>query len=1368
MKILRIFIIFTFYFLTFSEIIGKDLSSTLEKGWFLQDKNQDGFIDYIDCKIILPDNPSLELVRSASEIAFRLSFESEGISPPIVLKESEVGKKPLLKNLILLGDSNIHRRVLEKNGNFYPVPINTGIIEVLNTGEGHTLSIRGYDDSSLFYAVKNFFSRFPYLWEVIGRKSGNTFEKVRKDLENFFRKKEIEVEEMKFKKIVYENKEAMEKNKNFDKELKFYEADMGEVYLLETEISLKSHDSFKKSIQLLQELMESQKKGENTKILNYSSLQRLNLILKFSNLKEIATLKRLGFPERMLAKRLSSELVKPKIKPKQKEISLARLFTNMGLMKEEEKGIAKLDSRIVLSRSDFSPSVAEVALRLGLESTGITMPLTILDEEIKNFEEIDFNPIIIGERNRVTQHLLKSGKLKIPALKEDEGFISVIPRAFGDFTAIVMAGNLKNSALYFSKNLPYLWKEGKGGMEIFKLEDDINSFFKLRNIEGQASLARLLIQDFFFRNPLENMENVEINLIIDDTKKNLEKYFKDFIISRNIKINHIPRKEGKKILELEYDIPYEVDDFWKTWNEEIIKNLNHEKRIAIDVRVSEPPEIRKSIKEKIVSELKRRGFKKENYSLRVLSAYKQGFSWIVDEIIPKIKGEDIKSIYVGFPYKEGNLIYGKFREEPTRWLSELYPVDEIISKELNIPIDSIIFEREELENPVYKIKVFGKEGIILEESFEPFTSKRAYLEKYPLWGEVTITPGGVVVEEDGKEIFRKIIETDLHRFWNFYQKEVLTRLNEHIFKKTGGKPKLEKQPFFHTLKIELFASEPDYKLGIDEEMITSLESIHDEIYFDTLDFLEASLHKEKIFLEEKEINKRWNAPGKIVPVIYPSRSGMPGKAKIILTDYPSDKPKIQFKWKDKAGMEGEEEKILEPLSIDLCKAMEIKVKGEKVSSISFLVKFSKEENAIAYDMIEALKEFREKGFFREFIASNFLERISLRFQHESLLSSNSFDIFKKSEEKRKIKYRKGLIKFDHVTRPEEVSELSEILGFFPEIYTYKLWKSYEGRDIPVMEIFLTSPSEVISRNKLILRKPTLLLTGRQHGNEVSSTSYLLKLAELIATDDKWKGYLKKCHVVIHPMENPDGAALAHELQKITPYFCLHAGRYTSLGADVSAQIRNPETVLTEALYRNFLYERWKPDIYLNLHGYPSHEWVQQFSGYTPYLFRQYWIPKGWFAFITHLDHPGYPFHREASKVLLEYINREINSQEEMTRINNHQYQRYRRWAERWQPHIHFLEMHGETNLYFDRRSSKASKPSHRRDITLWEAVTEAMDETAQGHWLNFVCSQGLAFVKAHLDFFSDSETILHREEEEESIGKISITLTRVRPVKAKS
>ena len=116
-----------------------------------------------------------------------------------------------------------------------------------------------------------------------------------------------------------------------------------------------------------------------------------------------------------------------------------------------------------------------------------------------------------------------------------------------------------------------------------------------------------------------------------------------------------------------------------------------------------------------------------------------------------------------------------------------------------------------------------------------------------------------------------------------------------------------------------------------------------------------------------------------------------------------------------------------------------------------------------------------------------------------------------------------------------------------------------------------------------------------------------------ATAGGRESILRKVNVVLHPVENPDGAAMAYELQKLTPTHMLHAGRYRALGMDVGSQVGRPDPLLPESLVRGQLWAERLPDIDLNPHGYPSHEWVQQFAGYVPPGFRTYLSSRGWYT-----------------------------------------------------------------------------------------------------------------------------------------------------------
>ena len=54
----------------------------------------------------------------------------------------------------------------------------------------------------------------------------------------------------------------------------------------------------------------------------------------------------------------------------------------------------------------------------------------------------------------------------------------------------------------------------------------------------------------------------------------------------------------------------------------------------------------------------------------------------------------------------------------------------------------------------------------------------------------------------------------------------------------NGKPRAEDAPFFGELTVDLTLSEPEYRLPVDQEQISSMEALHEEIYFNTLHFFD--------------------------------------------------------------------------------------------------------------------------------------------------------------------------------------------------------------------------------------------------------------------------------------------------------------------------------------------------------------------------------------------------------------------------------------------------------------------------------------------------------------------------------------------------
>jgi len=73
--------------------------------------------------------------------------------------------------------------------------------------------------------------------------------------------------------------------------------------------------------------------------------------------------------------------------------------------------------------------------------------------------------------------------------------------------------------------------------------------------------------------------------------------------------------------------------------------------------------------------------------------------------------------------------------------------------------------------------------------------------------------------------------------------------------------------------------------------------------------------------------------------------------------------------------------------------------------------------------------------------------------------------------------------------------------------------------------------------------------------------------------------------------------------------------------------------------------------------------------------------------------------------------------------------------------------------------------TRRPNITLFEGVTEAPDETAHGDWMKLVCQAGLTWDEANLDYLVQTEYKVDRQGSEFWGGGVSLSENRPRPPK---
>ena len=1343
----------------------------------LLDRDGDTYAETIALRIIIPDLPTAEELAVASDIAARANLESLVIDFGLVQNESDMlTEENQWRTSILIGTNLNFVKTLGKNKilNLENLDSDQGFISLYPQNGQNYIILAAGSEEALLKTGRAFFLRWPYLWDIWGREEGDTFQTVEENLEEFLKNIGSDFKDISIQSVSYKFP-SITSPYDAIKRLRF---NAGEIKNLSVSIDFSNQDHMENARKAFEALQQSHRKGDRTDVLNYSGCSQISIQMNSEKSHSGVTIKRIGLPKRILTPSYKSP-----IRPSRsgKSFDLLNLFSTQGVFLDRDKDSHAdgLDTRLIIPHSQSYPGTDKLASRLVLDTTGASFPIVQLDTEIENPKAL-VSPILIGRDNLLALELLKTAKLKIPHLEKGWGAVTVVPEALNKSGALVITGadseGVEKTLSYLSQTFPYLKEFKDGEIRVHDVFAQLEKFFKGENGTAEAYFSMQLnttleeIKD-------KNFESVELELYLPQKNKSFEKALQDnlknTLRTEKFQFKSFALKDNKVIFEKQKTLAWEKDEALEKIQEAAGQLKKTNQPVRISVGISESPEIRQKFKDDIEKLLYSEGI--QDTCVEVLSSYKQGFFWLSEKIIPSLKDQDVDHLLIRFAEENDDFNQPKrFYSDPYRWLQELYPVDEIIARDTNIPLEKIEFEIKNQSSPVYEALAFDLNNrVLLQETFSPRTREDYYLKVLPEWGTVKLTTGWVTVQQGPRTILDTSLKTDMEKFWDFYQDEILPEVYSYILKKTGNKPAFTKQPYFKRLLFELWLSEPDYRLGLDEEIISSLESIHDELYFDTLDFIRGITEIELEDDSLAEDSSRYSAPGNILPLIHPSTEGQKGRVEVTFEDWQAQSPQLILKWKEKDRIEYTKKFVFPSFKMENPKVPTFVFNGtdKSIEQLYVELNFKKEtEYTTLINIIEEHRKLKEQEVLETSFIFPCLKSLILSLKFEDLVKEEIFPVFPGEMDPGITPSENDLTTpitpTDEIISPQECLNIVKKLGRLDKIQTYIAGKSFENRKIPVLEIF--SPiGKYISLPRLITFKPTLFLSGRQHANEVSATNYILKFAELLATDDRYLEYTKKLNFILHPMENPDGAALAYSLQKLTPFHSLHAGRYTSLGIDVSNQVGSSKPLLPEAKVRGILYNKWLPDIYLNLHGYPSHEWVQQFSNYSPYLFRDYWIPRGWFAYYRSLNLPIYQKWKLAGIELKDTIIRDMTSNPNINDSNTKFYDRYFRWAARWQPHMNYLERDSGLNLYAKRRSSRASRLSNRRKLTFVEETPELMDETARGPWLDFLVTQGLTYLFAHMEYLSQADYEIVRIEEE-SQDRVSIQFVRDRPGKIKS
>ncbi len=1340
---------------------------------FVRDTNGDGIADVLATRIIVPAKPSVEDVQAATNIAARLGFETMAATLPIVLRDDEVTS--LAEIPILIGRENAFVRQLVERGalDVKSLGAGQGLISIVHAplGGADGLVVVGGDNQGTLTAGIELAGHLPRLWSM----SGMAIKGVEQQVVQYLKSKGVEVSSAGIVSLL---------------------VDSDQRGLASVTARLECPGAAcARAAKALEDLDLAHRRGLEARTLDFANVAATAIeIAAGGNVTNRVLVHRSGMNARTLTPpidpdELASDSPGERGRPAEnqgapaKSFDLSTTYSIDGWYGDSYTDLIpdRADTAIVVGEGRESLGAAHIAARLGLETTGINLPIVKADAKVKEPNR-ELSPILVGSSNSLVGQLVKIGKVRLDDLQPGDGLIQIVPRAFGNATATVVAGRdvagTDAASLYLARRLPLLWETARGAFGVQDVITESARFLQARNSAGQASQAVTELENVLEGLKDKTIESFEAKLFLEKGNPQLDGYFtgriKSALKDAAVTVTSQGITDPVAVFEDKIDLPWEVDEFWSKFRAEVLPKVKPGSKVQLESRLSEAPEVRRQIAEAARAELVKAGT--ADAGVRILSAYKQGFTWLTEQVIPELKGKPVKSVKIKVATYHPDLSKKyKFYMVPSRWLQELYPVDEIFQRDLGVSKESFFLELVEDPKDIYSLEASDAAGKpIYRAAFSPKFVEREYLEKFPGWSRVQVTTGWLSAVVDGSAVVDSRIQTDPERFWDYYQSKVLPRVYDHVMKTTENKPMPDKQPFFRDFDIEIWMSEPDFRMGVDEEMVSSLEALHEDIYFDTLDFFDA--------LGRTTVKRRIAAPGKILPIIHPDRPGKPGQVRVLYAGNASAKPKLEISYKEK-GAEKPAKVTRELTRIDTTApiAMRTIVRGDRVRELELQIEAKDDrEAARAADAIDSLSRLHDAGLFKSSLSYDHIDGIAVSI---AIKDARTRRMIRNTGESLPSRVRIGaekpgqpIVTWGHIISPDESEDIVGKLAAYPEVKAYRAGISYRGREISVMEITSPTPSELVSLAKAAAYKPTIFITGRQHANEVSSTSHILRLAELLVTDPAYKDIVKKLNVILQPVENPDGAQMAYDLQKLTPNHMLHAGRYSALGVDVGSQVNQADPLLPEALVRGKVWRDWLPDIYLNPHGYPSHEWVQQFAGYVPPGFRSYLSTRGWYTNISGLRDPRYPNHAQVIEAIREAVVREVNSNPDVRAMNLRTQARYRRWAYGFAPYLYNQEVYKDTTIYYGDPETGEPSGSHRAStgggrsmnswpqVTYFNGMTEAPDETAQGDWLDLVTKPGFSYLMASIKYLRDGQYEVNRIEDDGQREATSITIFRPRPV----
>ncbi len=510
-----------------------------------------------------------------------------------------------------------------------------------------------------------------------------------------------------------------------------------------------------------------------------------------------------GATERILPER---EWSAPSAQPWQPrdvgDFTLSALYTNQGIYRDTRQDLVPDRTEAILSVAGTESAAGALALanRIGLETAGIRLPFARVAGEDDRPERDGF-PILFGLDHYRAARLVEEERLGVPTGAAGEGFVEFVAGASGERSALVVSGSdaqgLDAAAALVAGRLPYLNRYEKGQFELEELETEVRRFFQTRTVGGTTALALAKLEQWITRleegdrphpptsdapwppetgsptelpESLHTLDRIEIELALDTVPEGLESYLNAHLEDRlgthfadtevTVALRPSGFGAGEPVFDERFEMPWEVDDVRARLEAELYPRVEAAASggdetagepgggppsVQVEIRVSEPPEIRRALHDEVRAELEARGADPAQLEVRIVNAYKQGFSWIEDHLLPELREQDVHRIEIDYHHlRDTDELPWQVVGSDTRWIQELFPIDAVLARELGIDEDDVVFRPTGEADPVYRFRAFDAGGgLLMEEAFDPRYDIRPYFGLHDDYEQVRVSTGWV-------------------------------------------------------------------------------------------------------------------------------------------------------------------------------------------------------------------------------------------------------------------------------------------------------------------------------------------------------------------------------------------------------------------------------------------------------------------------------------------------------------------------------------------------------------------------------------------------------------------------------------------------